>query len=76
MTYKIGNTAFLLKNNYKTGQTLKIRNDFEINNWPKEGCLLAIEENGQLLAKYEVKQVDKNYIYGIVTNTYGHKRRK
>lgn len=62
---------------YKIGQTVKIKN-YEENpkDWPEEGCLLAIEENGQLLAKYEVKQVDKNYIYGIVTNTYGHKRRK
>lgn len=62
---------------YKIGQTIKIENEYlDVKNWPIEETLKPLFENSQLVAQYEVKQVDKEFIYGRVTNTYGHKRRK
>lgn len=63
---------------YKIGQTVKIENKYDKPfDWPEEGTLeMLLNDDNSLAAKYEVKQVDNDFIYGQVTNTYGHKRRK
>ena len=70
-------SSFSLKKSYKISQTIKMKNDEKMyKDWPKENDIFLIKKNNKVIARFEVKHVTKEYIYGVIINTYGHKRRK